>query len=110
MGNCCALLPSAKHVQHWQWSPAGDHCGHHPIPFLYSAPLDLDSPQFQAAMGTVQTPVYRRSDIPRDARIAGPAIIEQADTTTVVYPGQVAETGSEGILFVRSQAEGNGRK
>jgi N-methylhydantoinase A len=61
-------------------------------------------------VGTVETPVYRRSDIPRNARIAGPAIIEQADTTTVVYPGQVAETGSEGILLVRSQAEGNGRK
>jgi N-methylhydantoinase A len=36
--------------------------------------------------GFVSTPVYDRDRLPADCRIAGPAIIEQMDTTTVAPP------------------------
>jgi N-methylhydantoinase A len=39
-----------------------------------------------AGAGFVTTPVYDRDRLPAQARIAGPAIIEQMDTTTVVPP------------------------
>jgi N-methylhydantoinase A len=38
----------------------------------------------------VDTPVYRRADLPAGTRIEGPAIIEQLDSTTVVPPEVVA--------------------
>jgi N-methylhydantoinase A len=37
--------------------------------------------------GWVETPVYRRHDLPAAARFDGPAILEQADCTTVIEPG-----------------------
>ncbi|MBK0399607.1 hydantoinase/oxoprolinase family protein [Limibaculum sp. M0105] len=46
------------------------------------------------------TPVYARSRLPRDARFAGPAIVEQMDTTVVIPPGDRAETGADGNLFI----------
>lgn len=38
-----------------------------------------------------QVPVYRRSDLQPGHKIAGPALIEQMDTTTVLLPGDLAE-------------------
>jgi N-methylhydantoinase A len=40
-----------------------------------------------AATGFVETPIYQRHAIGPAARIAGPAVIEQMDTTTIVPPG-----------------------
>jgi N-methylhydantoinase A len=34
----------------------------------------------------MDTPIYRRADLKPGMTIAGPAIIEQSDTTTVVEP------------------------
>ena len=39
----------------------------------------------------LDTPVYRRDELPAGARFAGPAIIEQLNSTTVVPPGVAAE-------------------
>ena len=39
------------------------------------------------AHGLVRVDVYERAALPVGARFAGPAIVEQADTTTVVHPG-----------------------
>jgi N-methylhydantoinase A len=39
-------------------------------------------------------PVWRRSALPLDARIEGPAIIEEKTSTTVLYPGQRAMVDS----------------
>lgn len=41
--------------------------------------------------GPVETPVYRRVDLPAGARLAGPAVVEQLDATTVIPPGAAAE-------------------
>lgn len=40
-----------------------------------------------AVTGFVETPIYQRQAIGYSSRIAGPAVIEQMDTTTIVPPG-----------------------
>jgi N-methylhydantoinase A len=45
--------------------------------------------------------VYDRAQLADGQRIAGPAIIEQFDTTTVVAPGFVADTDEYGVLILR---------
>lgn len=42
---------------------------------------------FEKAGGFVDTPVYRRRDLPPGAKLRGPAIVEQLDTTTVIPVG-----------------------
>ena len=44
-----------------------------------------------AAEGYRDTPVYQREALPVGFRFAGPAIVEQPDTTTLIHPGQTAE-------------------
>jgi N-methylhydantoinase A len=46
------------------------------------------------------TPVYARRCLPIETRLHGPAIIEQPDTTTVVYPGQHCQVDSAGNLLI----------
>jgi N-methylhydantoinase A len=53
-----------------------------------------------ADSGYVVTPVYDRDRLPRDARIAGPAIVEQMDTTTVLPPKSQAKLDRHGYLHV----------
>ena len=50
--------------------------------------------------GWVDTPVYARDRLPRDARFEGPAVIEQLDCTTVVEPGNLVEMDSIGNLVI----------
>jgi len=45
---------------------------------------------FDAAAGTIACPIYKRAMLGAGHRIDGPAIVEQLDSTTVVYPGQQA--------------------
>ena len=51
--------------------------------------------------GFVSTAVYDRGRLPQGARIAGPAIIEQLDTTTVVPPGVTAVVDDAANLRLR---------
>ena len=44
--------------------------------------------------GLEDVPVYRRDDLPAGFELTGPAIIEQADTTTLIYPGHQARLDS----------------
>lgn len=46
------------------------------------------------------TPIYLRSALAEDQEIVGPAIVEQADTTTVVYPGQTLRVDKTGNLII----------
>ncbi len=50
--------------------------------------------------GWLDTPVFSRERLPRDARIAGPAIIEQLDCTSVLEPGNRAHVDELGNLVV----------
>ena len=49
----------------------------------------------------VPTPVYRRDDLRPEQVIAAPAIVEQADATTVIYPGQAARCLPSGALLIQ---------
>jgi N-methylhydantoinase A len=53
------------------------------------------------AGGFAATPIYDRARLPADGRIAGPAIVEQPDTTTVVPPGWTALVETSGNLRIR---------
>ena len=75
--------------------------GQVPKPHLVEATPGSGSPEralrhtrsafFAATRGYVETPVYRRHFLQRGDRIAGPAIIEESDSTTVCHPGYAAE-------------------
>jgi N-methylhydantoinase A len=59
---------------------------------------------FDSSGAAVETPLYVRSDLPAGARIEGPAIIDQLDSTTVVPPGWRAEVDE--WLNIRMHREG----
>jgi N-methylhydantoinase A len=46
------------------------------------------------------TPVYWRDHLPADATIAGPAIIEQMDTTIIIEPGDSASQDHDGNIII----------
>ena len=50
--------------------------------------------------GWADTPIYRRALLPVDAPVAGPAVIEEMSSTTVVLPGQQARADEYGNLVV----------
>ena len=50
--------------------------------------------------GWIDTPVYAREKLPLDTRIEGPAVLEQLDATTVLEPGDVATSDTDGNLVV----------
>ena len=47
------------------------------------------------------TAIYERERLPLGARLAGPAIVEQTDTTTVIPPGVTARVDPVGNLRLR---------
>jgi N-methylhydantoinase A len=49
----------------------------------------------------VSTAIYERARLPRGARLTGPAIVEQSDTTTVIPPGVTALVDEAGTLRLR---------
>ena len=60
-----------------------------------------------AEVGYQDTPVYRRDDLPAGFCFAGPAIVEQADTTTLLYPGHNAQVDAfANILIEATPASG----
>ena len=58
-------------------------------------------PAYFAEVGKFKdTPVYDRNRLPLGESFEGPAIVEQPDTTTVIYPGHVAAVDTFGNLVV----------
>lgn len=55
---------------------------------------------FRADSGPEKVPVYQRTELPLGFALTGPAIVEQADTTTVIYPGHHAEIDSFGNIII----------
>ncbi|MEM7210562.1 MAG: hydantoinase/oxoprolinase family protein [Pseudomonadota bacterium] len=49
-------------------------------------------------------PIYERLNLPEGARIAGPALLEQPDTTIFIDPGLVGEVDRFGNLILRAEA------
>ncbi|MGX7874573.1 hypothetical protein ACVDG5_019020 [Mesorhizobium sp. ORM6] len=56
----------------------------------------------------MKTPVYGPADLLPGRSIAGPAIVEEATTTLVVFPGMSAQISGAGhyILDIGSSAQG----
>ena len=57
---------------------------------------------YQEDGGYVPTPVYERTGLPVGEEREGPAIIEQYDTTTVVYPKQSFHVDQVGNLIIKT--------
>ncbi len=53
---------------------------------------------FARGSDAVDVPVYRRQDLGVGATFAGPAIVEERETTTVIRPGWQAEVAPDGSL------------
>jgi N-methylhydantoinase A len=52
----------------------------------------------------VDTPVYRRASLGAGARFAGPAIIEERETTAVIRPGWSVEIAEDGSIIASREA------
>ena len=50
--------------------------------------------------GPQRTPVWRRKDLLNGHQIVGPAIIDQLDTTSIIYAGQRAKVDEWGNILV----------
>lgn len=61
---------------------------------------------FPEAGGFIDCPVHWRLDLPVGARIDGPAIIAESETSTVLLPGDRAEVTAQGNIRVRIDDEG----
>jgi len=59
---------------------------------------------FEELGGFSEVPVYRRDTLTAGKAIEGPAIVEQPDTTLVVYPGHCAEPDGAGNIVVTAPA------
>jgi N-methylhydantoinase A len=57
------------------------------------------------ASSPVETTVFRRDDLGPGAVVPGPAVIEQADATTLVPPGARARVDDAGNLVLKVQAQ-----
>ena len=55
---------------------------------------------FPEADGLTDTPIYDREGLGAGAVLEGPAIVQQLDTTTVVYPGSTASIDAHGNLII----------
>lgn len=60
---------------------------------------------FFSAEQAVATGVFARAELVPGQRIIGPAIVEQLDTTTPIYPGDVAEVTPDGHLIITIDPE-----
>ena len=50
--------------------------------------------------GLIDTPIYRRDDLPAGFAATGPLIVEEVSSTTVVHPGQRLEVGGSGVMTI----------
>jgi N-methylhydantoinase A len=55
---------------------------------------------FPEAKRFLETAVHQRDALPRGAKVAGPALIEEHASTTVVFPGDQLEVGEFGDLII----------
>jgi N-methylhydantoinase A len=51
------------------------------------------------------TPIYDRASLPPNYKLAGPAVVEEFGSTTVVFPGQQLTVDPHGILIVHAAKE-----
>ena len=72
---------------------------------LLASPLGQASRADRGPAGFVEVPVYDRYRLPPGAQLAGPAIVEEREATTVVGPGDVLEVdGHHNLVMAVSPA------
>jgi len=59
--------------------------------------------------GLKDTPVYARSSLQPGSSIAGPAIIEERETTIVILPGWQASVDRHGCIFAIREEQNLGQ-
>ena len=59
----------------------------------------------EGGQAPVPAAIIDRASLEPGTSIAGPAIIEQSDTTTLVEPGWRASVGAGGLLFLDRDSE-----
>ena len=64
-----------------------------------AVPID-ERPVYFNPAGWVPTRIYRREDLPPGAELVGPAVIEEAMSTTLVHPGERVDVDDYGNLLV----------
>ena len=70
------------------------------------AALSRRAVTFRRGEPELDTPVYGREQLLGGASLEGPAIIEQADTTTVLWPGFTARVDRHGSIVIEAVARG----
>lgn len=68
-------------------------------------PRDSRAVVFFDSEKPAKTLIFSRSEIRPGQKISGPAVIEQMDTTTPIYPGDVAEMTPDGHLIISIDVE-----
>jgi len=68
-----------------------------------ASPVDVRQISFETG-SWVETPIYRRASVGAGSSIAGPAVVEETDSTTIVFPGQVARPHTSGAMFIEDEA------
>jgi N-methylhydantoinase A len=58
---------------------------------------------FAEANGYVDCPIYDRYALPASAKLAGPAVVEEFDSTTVVHPGFAVSVDDTGNLIIEKE-------
>jgi N-methylhydantoinase A len=58
---------------------------------------------FGKSFGYLKTPIYDRDKLPQGENLNGPVIIEQVDTTTVIYPGQNCHVDESGNIIIEQE-------
>jgi N-methylhydantoinase A len=71
-----------------------------------SGPIATRDVYLDDSSGFVPCPIYDRDQLVAGQRIAGPAVVEQFDSTTWVLPSQEVEVDELGFLLLRSVDEG----
>jgi N-methylhydantoinase A len=68
------------------------------------SPAGVRPVYFEGPDTWVETPIYERGDLGAGSVFQGPAIVEQYDSTTVVYPGWRGELDRFGVLNLRRES------
>jgi N-methylhydantoinase A len=58
-------------------------------------------PVWFEADSSIETPVYERTDLPAGLKLAGPAVVEQVDSTVLIPPGTTAEVDQYLNIIIR---------
>ncbi len=98
-----AISDVAVEAVTWRLSALAPAAALEPLPLSAALsdpePLSVRQVVFARHSEALDTPVYRRADLGAGARFAGPAIVEERETTSVIRPGWAVEVAPDGSLI-----------